>query len=110
MFPYSSSSSTSSSRSTITTGALSKYLPRTFHQLYYLLFDTLRPNVKFFCDLDYDPFLVMQDGNKVYGFTVSLYEYPATIPTLWDATKGDCGTQFPPKVTDVYLLSLIRVH
>ena len=26
-----------------------------------------RPDVKFFCDLDYDPFLVMQDGNKMYG-------------------------------------------
>ena len=47
----------------------------------------------------------MQDGNKVYGkhkdgstlyfdtnllqgFTISLYEYEATIPTLWDAVKG----------------------
>jgi alpha 1,2-mannosyltransferase len=23
--------------------------------------------VKFFCDIDYDPFLVMEDQNKVYG-------------------------------------------
>jgi hypothetical protein len=30
----------------------------------------------------------MQDEKKVYGFTLSLYEYPKTIPTLWDATKG----------------------
>ena len=27
----------------------------------------IRPNVQFFCDLHYDPFLVMEDGNKVYG-------------------------------------------
>ncbi|KAK7693374.1 hypothetical protein QCA50_002942 [Cerrena zonata] len=47
----------------------------------------IEPDVNFFCDLDYDPFLVMQDGNKVYGFTVSLYEYEATIPTLWDTVK-----------------------
>ncbi|KAF7793212.1 hypothetical protein EIP86_004321 [Pleurotus ostreatoroseus] len=47
----------------------------------------IEPDVTFFCDLDYDPFLVMQDQNKVYGFTVSLYEYEATIPTLWDAVK-----------------------
>ncbi|GAB1517901.1 hypothetical protein RhiTH_000956 [Rhizoctonia solani] len=47
----------------------------------------IEPNVKFFCDLDYDPFKVMKDGNKVYGFTISLYEYVATIPTLWNATK-----------------------
>lgn len=36
----------------------------------------------------YDPFLVMQDQNKVYGFTISLFEYIETIPTLWDAVKG----------------------
>jgi len=47
----------------------------------------VEPGVKFFCDLDYDPFLIMQDQNKVYGFTVSLYEYEATIPTLWDTVK-----------------------
>ncbi|KAF8964698.1 glycosyltransferase family 15 protein [Flammula alnicola] len=46
-----------------------------------------RPDVKFFCDLDYDPFLIMQDQNKMYGFTVSLYEYEATIPTLWQTVK-----------------------
>ncbi|KAI0934140.1 hypothetical protein AcW1_005758 [Taiwanofungus camphoratus] len=47
----------------------------------------IEPDVTFFCDLDYDPFLVMQNEKKVYGFTVSLYEYPATIPTLWGAVK-----------------------
>ncbi|KAF5330301.1 hypothetical protein D9619_005523 [Psilocybe cf. subviscida] len=47
----------------------------------------VEPDVKFFCDLDYDPFLIMQDQNKMYGFTVSLYEYELTIPTLWDAVK-----------------------
>ncbi|KAH9856986.1 glycosyltransferase family 15 protein [Lenzites betulinus] len=47
----------------------------------------VEPDVNFFCDLHYDPLLLMQDQKKVYGFTVSLYEYPATIPTLWDAVK-----------------------
>lgn len=47
----------------------------------------VEPDVKFFCDLDYDPFLIMQDQNKMYGFTVSLYEYEATIPTLWKTVK-----------------------
>ncbi|KAF8894629.1 glycosyltransferase family 15 protein [Infundibulicybe gibba] len=46
-----------------------------------------RPDVKFYCDLDYDPFLIMQDQKKVYGFTISLPEYEATIPTLWDTVK-----------------------
>ncbi|KLO10665.1 glycosyltransferase family 15 protein [Schizopora paradoxa] len=47
----------------------------------------VEPDVKFFCDIHYDPFLIMEDNNKVYGFTVSLYEYEATIPTLWNAVK-----------------------
>lgn len=47
----------------------------------------VEPDVKFFCDLNYDPFLIMQDQNKVYGFTVSLYEYEATIPSLWNTVK-----------------------
>jgi len=47
----------------------------------------------------YDPFLLMQDEKKVYGFTLSLYEYIETIPTLWDAVKGastslKCGTSW----------------
>ncbi|RXK38641.1 alpha 1,2-mannosyltransferase [Tremella mesenterica] len=47
----------------------------------------IEPSVKFFCDITYDPFLVMQDGDKVYGFTLSLFEYVETIPTLWDTVK-----------------------
>jgi alpha 1,2-mannosyltransferase len=63
----------------------------------------IEPSIKLFCDIGklllpicgsqlinvaYDPFLVMQDQKKVYGFTLSLYEYIETIPTLWDAVKG----------------------
>ncbi|GAA5972185.1 hypothetical protein JCM8115_007148 [Rhodotorula mucilaginosa] len=47
----------------------------------------LDPNVQYFCDLDYDPFRYMQDHEKKYGWTVSLYEYESTIPTLWEKTK-----------------------
>ncbi|KAL5635415.1 hypothetical protein ACGC1H_004267 [Rhizoctonia solani] len=67
----------------------------------------IEPNVKFFCDLDYDPFKVMKDGNKVYGFTVSLYEYPATIPTLWNATKEfiKVNPQYLPKDNAMGFLS-----
>ncbi|KAF8343559.1 glycosyltransferase family 15 protein [Amanita rubescens] len=51
---------------------------------YYWRFE---PNVDFFCDIDYDPFLFMQDNNKVYGFTISFYEFINTIPTLWNTVK-----------------------
>lgn len=47
----------------------------------------VEPSIKLFCDITYDPFLVMQDQQKVYGFTLSLFEYVETIPTLWDAVK-----------------------
>lgn len=66
------------------------------------------------CDIDYDPFLLMQQRKKKYGFVLTicmsrlalrafcafcegsscqgcLDEYAETIPTLWDATKGVCG-------------------
>ncbi|TFL07640.1 glycosyltransferase family 15 protein [Pterulicium gracile] len=45
----------------------------------------VEPDVKFFCDLDYDPFKFMEENNKVYSFTISLLEWEATISTLWKA-------------------------
>jgi alpha 1,2-mannosyltransferase len=67
-----------------------------------------RPEVNFFCELDYDPFLFMQGEDKKYGasspirgagirsslniaFTISTYEFRRTIPTLWRAVKGIYG-------------------
>ncbi|GAA5967054.1 hypothetical protein JCM8115_003506 [Rhodotorula mucilaginosa] len=47
----------------------------------------VEPNVKFLCDIPYDPFKVMKDHNRTYGFVVSLYEYQDTIPSLWKTTK-----------------------
>jgi alpha 1,2-mannosyltransferase len=88
------------------------------------LIGPLRPDVKFFCDLEYDPFLIMQDQNKVYGahqtqclrlypahfgvpgFTVSLYEYEATIPTLWEATKGPLAQA----IWTLHTLNFFRIH
>ncbi|KAG2112675.1 glycosyl transferase [Suillus discolor] len=48
----------------------------------------VEPDIQLFCDVDYDPFLMMQDQNKVYSFTITLYEFPTTIPTLWNAVKS----------------------
>ncbi|KAI7897890.1 nucleotide-diphospho-sugar transferase [Cokeromyces recurvatus] len=47
----------------------------------------VEPDVKFTCDIDYDPFKVMREKDLKYGFTISLYEYENTIPTLWKTTK-----------------------
>ena len=33
-----------------------------------------------------DPFTFMRNNKKVYGFVMSMYEFAATIPTLWERT------------------------
>lgn len=46
----------------------------------------VEPNVHFFCDIDYDVFRYMRDHNKTYGFTLTLYDSPPSITTLWPET------------------------
>lgn len=46
----------------------------------------VEPDVEFFCDINFDVFKFMRDNNKKYAFTVSLFEYLGTIPTLWNTT------------------------
>ncbi|KAJ8657512.1 hypothetical protein O0I10_006814 [Lichtheimia ornata] len=48
----------------------------------------VEPNVEFYCDLDYDPFLFMQENNKKYGWTIALLELESTVPTLWSTVKS----------------------
>ncbi|KAG1745244.1 glycosyltransferase family 15 protein [Suillus lakei] len=47
----------------------------------------VEPDVRFYCDLDYDPFLFMEDHDKIYGFTISMPEWEPTIPSLWSVVK-----------------------
>ncbi|KAI8374306.1 nucleotide-diphospho-sugar transferase [Radiomyces spectabilis] len=47
----------------------------------------VEPWVRFYCELDYDPFLYMKENNKQYAFTISFIEHGGTIPTLWSAVK-----------------------
>lgn len=60
---------------------------RQAHMMNYEYYWRVEPNVKFFCDIHYDPFRYMAENGKKYSFTLSLYEYIDTIPTLWDSTK-----------------------
>lgn len=47
----------------------------------------VEPDVRYYCDLDYDPFLFMEDRDKVYGFTIAMPEWEPTIPSLWSTVK-----------------------
>lgn len=47
----------------------------------------VEPGVHYFCDQRYDPFTFLRENNKVYGFVITLREYPETIPTLWKTTS-----------------------
>lgn len=49
--------------------------------------------------MEYDPFLMMQEQNKVYGFTISLYEWEPTIPSLWNTVK-EFMKQYPEHVAE----------
>lgn len=47
----------------------------------------IEPDVKFYCDLTYDPFFEMKKANKTYGFTILISELYWTIPSLFRYTK-----------------------
>ncbi|KAJ1910098.1 alpha 1,2-mannosyltransferase 2.4.1 [Tieghemiomyces parasiticus] len=47
----------------------------------------VEPGVDFLCDIRYDPFMLMQERQLKYGFTISLHEYRDTVPTLWKTTR-----------------------
>lgn len=47
----------------------------------------VEPDVSFSCYMDFDPFIFMARSNKTYGFTITMYEYPRTIESLWGHVK-----------------------
>ncbi|RAL13031.1 glycosyltransferase family 15 protein [Aspergillus homomorphus CBS 101889] len=51
----------------------------------------VEPSIELFCDVPLDPFRFMKENNKKYSFTLSLYEYYDTIPSLWGTTQQFMG-------------------
>ncbi|KAK5994399.1 O-glycoside alpha-1,2-mannosyltransferase-like protein [Cladobotryum mycophilum] len=43
----------------------------------------VEPEITYFCDMTYDPFLKMIETNKTYGFTIAVKELRETVPNLW---------------------------
>ncbi|KAG7193055.1 uncharacterized protein KQ657_001172 [Scheffersomyces spartinae] len=48
----------------------------------------IEPKVSFFTELKYDVFKYLQGTGKLYGFSISLYDNPLTVETLWPETMG----------------------
>jgi len=48
----------------------------------------MEPDVHYYCDLDYDPFVFMEERGIHYGFVITVVELPKTIPSLWNTTQG----------------------
>lgn len=43
----------------------------------------VEPDVKFFCDITYDPFRFMAEQGKVYGFVIAIKELVETVPNMF---------------------------
>ncbi|KAI7111008.1 glycosyl transferase [Hortaea werneckii] len=43
----------------------------------------VEPEIKYFCDITYDPFLHMERNKKVYGFTIAVKELKETVPNIF---------------------------
>lgn len=47
----------------------------------------VEPDVEFYCDLTYDPFIEMEKNGKLYGYTIAIKELVDTVPNLFKYTK-----------------------
>nr|POF18623.1 o-glycoside alpha-1,2-mannosyltransferase like 4 [Quercus suber] len=43
----------------------------------------VEPEIKYFCDMTYDPFIHMERANKTYGFTIAVKELKETVPNIF---------------------------
>lgn len=48
----------------------------------------VEPDVDFYCDITYDPFMEMQSQGKKYGFVIMIKELIDTVPNLFRVTKA----------------------
>lgn len=48
----------------------------------------VEPDVKYMCDFQYDPFTVLRENNKIYGFVLTIHDYENTMPSLWPTVEN----------------------
>lgn len=65
-------------------GAFYKHALVAQHEWYW----RIEPDVEFFCDITYDPFVEMAKSGKKYGFTVLIKELYWTVPNLFRFTRS----------------------
>lgn len=65
----------------------SGYFYRQKRLLNYEWYFRVEPDVEYMCDFQYDPFTVLRENKKKYGFVIAIPEYENTIPTLWSTVK-----------------------
>ncbi|CAM0140857.1 unnamed protein product [Umbelopsis sp. WA50703] len=47
----------------------------------------IEPDVDYYCELDYDVFAFMEAKDLKYGWTLSLTDYPVTLPSFWPTVQ-----------------------
>jgi alpha 1,2-mannosyltransferase len=47
----------------------------------------IEAGTEYVCPIDFDPFDYMLDHNKKVSFSLALYEYQETLPSLWGTVK-----------------------
>ncbi|PVF94295.1 glycosyltransferase family 15 protein [Serendipita vermifera] len=67
--------------------------------LKYRYYWRIEPGVKFPSNVDEDPFMYLQEHNKVYGFISSMSQYSRTVANLWN-TVNEFTQQNPQYVAD----------
>ncbi|KAJ8503212.1 hypothetical protein ONZ45_g11063 [Pleurotus djamor] len=82
--------------STAGTGGLSWSF--SFNRLQVATLTVFSPGTHYLCNMD-DPFLFMEKNNKVFGFTMTLYEFGSTITSLWGHVK-DFMNSHPEHVSE----------
>ena len=48
----------------------------------------VEPRIRIMCDVREDPFRLLRERNKIYGFTIAIREHEWSIPTLWNTVRG----------------------
>ncbi|KAJ1720015.1 hypothetical protein LPJ53_005307 [Coemansia erecta] len=47
----------------------------------------IEPDVEYYCDIDYDPFVFMKENGIKYGWNIAMTEFMSTVETLWNTTE-----------------------